>query len=179
MQQKIFYSWLLLFILTVIISVATRQSVAINSAHLLLIILGLMLALDSIVHLYFRLIILSWPKTTFKVKHSEIQHISDDSDKNSRWKANFELEYEVNGHSYPKVNHEFNDPIHATEIVADLYVKEVCDGIHGTEVYYNPQSPDEAYINPGIEIGYLSKLVLGIVVIIIPTLSMSGYLIWR
>ena len=120
-----------------------------------------------------------WSPTTFVVNKSRISYSSGGSDQASHYKTWFELEYQVGGKSYESNCSDLNLPLHSTKEDAEKYLKKVCDGKFGNDIFYNPHNPSEAYLKPGIKYRYILPISFGFGMIIVPYLTIIGTIEWE
>lgn len=92
------------------------------------------------------------------------------------YKAYFELGYKVLGRSYELSCNSFNIPIHSTKEEAERYIEDVRKGKYGKNVHYNPASPEQAYVKPGLKLQHVLAILFGLGFVLVPIGIMLGYI---
>jgi len=155
---------------------ATAHELAINMVLVLLICLGVVMVATTGRDAALSVASRNWPRTEFAVLESGIQMNSSTEGPGIFYRAYFELGYKVADRNYRLLHHHFNAPNHDSREAAIRYIEEVCNGKYGENVYYNPFSPSQAYVKPGLKVQHILAIFFGLGFVLVPIAIILGYI---
>lgn len=143
-------------------------------------LMGLYVVIEAIRKLYFLLVCNRWPTAPARICYCQLMFNPGDVESAERYWIDAELEYRVEGRCYRRSiygeglrQHHYRQSEQAHEFMHAITASELLKRVH-----YNPKRHDQAYIKPGLSLGQLFVLGIGIAAIVIPWLFYSAYVGW-
>lgn len=140
--------------------------------QILVMVLGCVIARDSLHNLCRSLDSYRWLKTTFAVVDVSIKHWI--SDHQGNWLVNMRVKYQVDGGTFYQACHDLNNRRFISEVEAKAYVEAVKKGEYGDYIWYNPFDYQEAFLSRGVSFGAIFGLIVATAMVCIPPLIAFG-----
>lgn len=174
---KFFVFWFVAFFISVVVAMATRNGIAVNISLTLLMLIGVVMVITTGKDAFLSISSKHWPTSEFFILNSRVSRsLNPGSGASTNYKAYFELGYKVMDRSYTLPCNIFNIPYHSSKEEAERYIQEVKDGKFGKAVRYNPASPDQAYVKPGLRLQHILAILIGLGFIFIPAGFIFGFM---
>ncbi len=177
-QTTFFLIWFVLFMATVLSAVVSQSPLAIDIALVLLMVLGAVMAVDSLRELYFSAFSHSWPRAGFKVARGEVIRCRGHNSGGVYYTIYTLLVYHISGQRYELDYHAFNLSVFSTKDKAQAHLGRVVSGELGQYVYYQPGNPARAYVEPGMKLRFLPAAVVGLAIVALALLTLLDIIIW-
>lgn len=178
-QFKFFFVWFLCMGGSVIWYLQTDNKLALQVMLILLIVLGGVMTVDTLRDAWYANQSRYWPRATFSVANADVEESLGNGNAGPHFRVYLELEYEARGETHRTWNHELNREDMSTKAAGDAYVEQVRAGKFGTQLRYNPQNPDQAYVKPGVKVRHFLAVVVGIGIAIVAYLTLIGEIDWK
>lgn len=178
-RGKAFFCLFFLFY-TVIIwwAVLSGQPIAIKATWIMTFLLGIIIVIVGIVTSIDAFQSTSWSIIRAKLTACKVKKISDVD--GSTYKPLVVYQFRVGDRHYFGSNYDFSD-ISGSQITATRKIEslnKLVDSEGYINVYYKPSEPELNVIFPGIHSIHGIRLVLGLVMMVISFLTLSGIIQW-